>query len=518
MKKIYTFIFAALAFAASCTPSVEPDGEGNPPIGSQVPIIMKSYTITATKDADTKVSVADNGTQVTSVKWEEGDAIRVYNTDSSWDANGYEATLTSGAGKSSATFTFEAPEDRESGFFVVYGTTATLEDGKVYINVPAIVPGTAKPILAGYTNAEGSIGSVDLQAVCAYMKVTLKEPVDAVRFFAVNNGEGERLAGTVTFGTKGIVSTTPASESILTVNNPPNNPSNNPSTTFYVNILPCTLSQGYIIDVVKGSEHMIKSASYNSEKTFAPSFVKLALPKFTPVTVSGTLTPKTTYSEKDNTLANRLRIYDASVTGLTKNDISTQLADCVQFANYTCKDKDIVNVSTSGTFSEDFTIGEHTVAANYKFVCGGVTIDNVAALTAPAYITGLPYKSDFANNSNEWSYSQNAMKKDANGVHFYTATGQPVATLKNKFIIPETTNISFKADFYKEDKWATRNSELKATLGSITLSTTNKGNTSLSDTTHSLKGEIELKCSFGYSLANTTADAAINNIVIEYRQ
>lgn len=433
MKKIYTLcLAAALIFAASCSPMDTPEGDSNPPIGSQRPIIMKSYVITATKDAETKITVADNG----SALWEEGDVIRVYNANEAWDVKGYEATMTSGAGEQSATFTFDAPADRNEGFFVAYGveesTTIDAAKAQLDIVVPAAVATSAKPILAGYTATKDEIGSVDLKAVAAYVKVTLTDEADAVRFFPVNNS-AEKLAGTILLGADGSLSTYASDAQVLV---------SNPDDVFYVNLLPGTLSKGYIIDVQKGDAHMIKSVSYGKEyKLFtAGSFVKLKeIPAFAAATVSGTVSPVTTYTNRENDLSKRLKIYGASTSAVAVSGLSEALASHVEFAGYSCEDK----TSTDGVFADDFAIGNHTVTAAYNFICGEVTIP-LGSIDGTAHITGIPYSIP-VNNKNGWtgncSVSNNSIRLScsANPTASYTVPCYIPSDLSNLSLVYETT-------------------------------------------------------------------------------
>lgn len=509
MKKIYTLcLAAALIFAASCSPMDTPEGDSNPPIGSQRPIIMKSYVITATKDAETKITVADNG----SALWEEGDVIRVYNANEAWDVKGYEATMTSGAGEQSATFTFDAPADRNEGFFVAYGveesTTIDAAKAQLDIVVPAAVATSAKPILAGYTATKDEIGSVDLKAVAAYVKVTLTDEADAVRFFPVNNS-AEKLAGTILLGADGSLSTYASDAQVLV---------SNPDDVFYVNLLPGTLSKGYIIDVQKGDAHMIKSVSYGKEyKLFtAGSFVKLKeIPAFAAATVSGTVSPVTTYTNRENDLSKRLKIYGASTSAVAVSGLSEALASHVEFAGYSCEDK----TSTDGVFADDFAIGNHTVTATYNFHCGEVTIPVTSTATGTAIITGLPYSvSNFSNEKNNWTPSNNSIAFKADGIYLYTPTGAPKCTLKTMFYFPANVGVLVNAILSKQSSGLS-SYETYVTLGSI-KATTGSNKSGVDKKPYSAKGTLSgevslvVGCSFG--LANQTYNYAVNAIEILY--
>lgn len=474
MKKIYTLcLAAALIFAASCSPMDTPEGDSNPPIGSQRPIRMKSYVITATKDAETKITVADNG----SALWGEGDVIRVYNANEAWDVKGYEATMTSGAGETSATFEFEAPADRNEGFFVAYGveesTTIDAAKAQLDIVVPAAVATSAKPILAGYTATKDEIGSVDLKAVAAYVKVTLTDEADAVRFFPVNNPT-EKLAGTILLGADGTLSTYASDAQVLV---------SNPDDVFYVNLLPGTLSKGYIIDVQNEGAHMIKSVGYGAEKTLASgSFGKLTIPAFAAATVSGTVTPVTTYTNKDNTLANRLKIYGASVADKSVSNLSEALESHVELAGYSCEGK----TSTNGVFSDEFAIGNHTVTATYNFHCGEVTIP-LGTINGSAVITGLPLQCTtratytgwtigFANNSTNTYSMYNGQTATSPEFNFVgdvkvSVSIEPSSGTTGTFECNDKT-IDYKASSRNLDPLVV---SLSSSVKKITLSTTNKG-------------------------------------------
>ena len=159
------------------------------------------------------------------------------------------------------------------------------------------------------------------------------------------------------------------------------------------------------------------------------------------------------------------------------------------------------------------TWGAHYVFAKFNF-------DGVEKVSSPrtCHVTGLPYRcTDFSNESGNWTLSNNAIKFDTEGIHFYTPSGTPKVTYKQKFIFPDNTNISVSADFYKANKRLTRDSQLVLNVGSNKLSTKEYGSVKTLSENYTVNGSIVMSGSFSYSGMNYTADARIGNIIILYK-
>ena len=160
------------------------------------------------------------------------------------------------------------------------------------------------------------------------------------------------------------------------------------------------------------------------------------------------------------------------------------------------------------------TWGAHYVFAKFTF-------DGVEKVSSPprtCHVTGLPYRcTDFSNESGNWTLSNNAIKFDTEGIHFYTPSKTPKVTYKQKFIFPDNTNISVSADFYKANKRLTRDSQLVLNVGSNKLSTKEYGSVKTLSENYTVNGSIVMSGSFSYSGMNYTADARIGNIIILYK-
>lgn len=175
-------------------------------------------------------------------------------------------------------------------------------------------------------------------------------------------------------------------------------------------------------------------------------------------------------------------------------------------------DGESVTVDDNGNATNQ-TWDTHTVVV--KFTFDGVYVESTP-LTR--HVTGLPYRcTNFSNESGNWTISNNAIKFDTNGIHFYTSTGTPTVRYKRNFIFPDNTNISVSADFYKADKRLTRDSQLVLNVGSNKLSTKEYGSVKPLSENYTVNGSIVMSGSFSYSGMNYTADARIGNIIILYK-
>ncbi|MCF0203613.1 MAG: hypothetical protein HUK08_09635, partial [Bacteroidaceae bacterium] len=391
MKKLIVFSIAALVMLASCSKESKSLSENEITDQPQTPVLPQEdvklieYTLCVTSE-DTKVNVDSNTGAST---WEATDKVYIFN--SAWTAaypNGVEGTIDSGAGTTSAVLKFEAPEETEGGFYILYGATGTLSSGNLQVTVPATVSGSAKPILGAYTASIEQI-AVQLKCLSTYVRVTLQASLSSVRFFAVNN-PSERLCGTITLNSSGAVSSSYGTSDVVTVNNP--------STTFFVNLLPSTLSKGYVLDFVNSSsQHMIKSISYNaSVQLKSHQMIKINAPAFQALSVSSaTVKPETTYTRyvagdlgTANNTDNTNKVISTSTTTTAVTGLSSAMCALVQPTNYRCGSQS----SATGTFT-NLAQGNHTVTAeSFVYKCGNVSLSIPAGtFTGTAIITGIPY-------------------------------------------------------------------------------------------------------------------------------
>ena len=108
------------------------------------------------------------------------------------------------------------------------------------------------------------------------------------------------------------------------------------------------------------------------------------------------------------------------------------------------------------------------------------------------------------------------------GIVFYTGSsdGQPIATFKQNFFFPNSTNVSLEGTLFKGAyTWLNitlqNDKQLVLSIGDIKLTSTSEGSATPS-TTGFLNGNVSLKGSYNYNALNTSYEARIGNIHILY--
>lgn len=358
MKKFISIMTIAALFAVSCDKATV----GAPTEVEVVTPGLVKYTLTVNKPEDTKVAVDAEG----ALTWEGGEVLTI--SCEAWEQT-YQSdpVVTISQDGKQAAVTFIAPEHEGKNVVVSLGS------------VDDEVEGSQDPVLLGIATveglAEGQTGKVTLYPVAAHFRFTdIPEGVQSIKIAAVG---GESVANEEAK----LISVTGIS-----------------GTECGVNILPDTYSKGLVLAFEGTNGAIVKSLSYGTAlELSANSLRNISLSGAASVQLSGTVTPVTTYTNKDNDLAKRLKIYGASVADFKASNLSASLADFVSLAGYTCEGK----TSTDGVFADDFTVGNHTVAAAYNFVCGDLTV-SLGSLEGTAYITGIPYsastQADFTSN------------------------------------------------------------------------------------------------------------------------
>ena len=160
------------------------------------------------------------------------------------------------------------------------------------------------------------------------------------------------------------------------------------------------------------------------------------------------------------------------------------------------------------------TWAAHDVVALFTF--DGVEMAS-AALTC--YVTGVPYRcSNFIEESGNWTASDNAIKFNNLGIHFYSSAGNPKVTYKQNFIFPNYTQISVSAQFYIEAQWPTEDCVLCFSFGRYEILYKDNGALPKQRTLNcEVNGNITMSGTFDYPLPNNSTDAYIGNISVLYR-
>lgn len=168
------------------------------------------------------------------------------------------------------------------------------------------------------------------------------------------------------------------------------------------------------------------------------------------------------------------------------------------------------------------TFGEKTLQATVSFKAG-IESGKTETTTEDRYITGLPYRCDnFSNESTNWNTTSSKMTFKQEGIVFYTGSsdGQPIATFKQNFFFPNSTNVSLEGTLFKGaytwlNKTLQNDKQLVLSIGDIQLTSKSEGSTTPS-TTGFLNGNVSLKGSYNYNALNTSYEARIGNIHILY--
>ena len=247
MRRILPF-FLVLSIACACTMKEDTD--------DQVNTGLKEISMAATISDDctpgvTKSSLGTGG----KVQWTAGDAISLLNISGTPDNS--ELTLTSGVGTSTATFTGEAVKSDE-GYYGVYPYNAGHElnsDGTLHLewygnNQLAVADG-ADLSLAMMTGKSEDGTSISFKNLFALVKFTVEFECNAVK---LKGNDDETLAcatlttGFDTDGNPVVSNTSLASSGDVTANLLPASGSTIQPGTYYLAVLPQTLSNGFTIE------------------------------------------------------------------------------------------------------------------------------------------------------------------------------------------------------------------------------------------------------------------------------
>lgn len=177
---------------------------------------------------------------------------------------------------------------------------------------------------------------------------------------------------------------------------------------------------------------------------------------------------------------------------------------------------------TFGSTENHTTFGAKTLTATVSFKAG-IESGKTETTTEDRYITGLPYRCDnFSNESTNWNTTSSKMTFKQEGIVFYTGSsdGQPIATFKQNFFFPNSTNVSLEGTLFKGaytwlNKTLQKNKQLVLSIGDIQLTSKSEGSATPS-TTGFLNGNVSLKGSYNYNVLNTSYEARIGNIHILY--
>lgn len=405
MKKFISIMTIAALFAVSCDKATV----GAPAEVEVVTPGLVKYTLTVNKPEDTKVAVDAQG----SLTWEGGEVLTI--SCEAWEQT-YQSdpVVTISQDGKQAAVTFSAPEHEGENVVVSLGSVA------------ASVEGSQDPVLLGIATVEGldegQTGKVTLYPVAAHFRFTdIPEGVQKIKIAAVG---GESVAN--------------EEAKLITV-------TGISGTECGVNILPGTYSTGLVLAFEGTKGAIVKSLSYDKAlELSANSLRNISLSGASPVQLAGTVTPVTTYTNKENDLAKRLKIYGASVADFAASNLSASLADFVEFAGYTCEGK---TATTDGVFADDFTVGNHTVVAAYNFVCGDLTV-SLGSLKGTAVITGLPY--EFAFSTSSKNYNANETSNEGWILHntgvmsnqLWVANGGTIGYISKEFYAPANIDVN----------------------------------------------------------------------------
>ena len=191
------------------------------------------------------------------------------------------------------------------------------------------------------------------------------------------------------------------------------------------------------------------------------------------------------------------------------SEILTKYASLASGYSYTIDGK-----AASEGNNANQTWAAHDVVALFTF--DGVEMAS-AALTC--YVTGVPYRcSNFIEESGNWTASDNAIKFNNLGIHFYSSAGNPKVTYKQNFIFPNYTQISVSAQFYIEAQWPTEDCVLCFSFGRYEILYKDNGALPKQRTLNcEVNGNITMSGTFDYPLPNNSTDAYIGNISVLYR-
>lgn len=221
----------------------------------QAPVQPLSFSVTNDRDDDTKAGISG-----TSILWQEGDAISIF--DVAEIPSNTEFILTEGSGTKSATFHSENAKASQTGYYALYpyDSEASLNGdimSGVRLKADQTLPSAgmandpAAMVMAGYTTDN----SIAFKNVCAYLKFTVGDfdssPLTEV---SVSANGGERLAGSFGLSFENgvpVISDITEGSGIVTLK-----PSQGTfeEGTYYLAIIPQTLSDGLTVTFKNSSK------------------------------------------------------------------------------------------------------------------------------------------------------------------------------------------------------------------------------------------------------------------------
>ncbi|MGM9785779.1 MAG: hypothetical protein ACI3ZS_02975 [Candidatus Cryptobacteroides sp.] len=266
---ILATIVSVSSIAISCERSgdMESDGQG------------KRIVINATVAIDDAPSLKTSlGADGRTILWDKGDEISVFGADatnSRFTTDIEDAALT-------ASFSGVVSEETEDYFAVFpYSASSAYVDGKVSVNIPAIQEGTAGSFdrAANASIAQGRLSdeSVVFKNICAAIKFSISDAgVTGVRF---SGNESEPLAGVIKVDYNGGEPTYEVIDGKTSVTLSPEE-GTFANGTYYMTLLPQTLSSGFTIEFLSEDDSYSKSTS-KSVTLKRSEILDITLPKKT---------------------------------------------------------------------------------------------------------------------------------------------------------------------------------------------------------------------------------------------
>ncbi|MBQ7856326.1 MAG: starch-binding protein [Alistipes sp.] len=238
MKKIYSYLLAALAFVGAASCSDLPAGGDDTQLGDDV------VTIIATGDTLTKTVLTDG----VKTYWNAGDALAVFSGDNT--VKKFETAITAPA--ASAAFTYAVGDFviPTTGFIAIYpysAASAATNDLATTMIGSLEMPATQTAVAGGFDPAAAlalSLGAdpeaMQFNNLCALVKFTVKK--EGVQTVTLTATGGEALAGTASifnYAMQPTLSVTTNKVSTITLNGP-----FEVDKTYYIAVAPATLESG----------------------------------------------------------------------------------------------------------------------------------------------------------------------------------------------------------------------------------------------------------------------------------
>lgn len=228
MKKIYSFLFAAVAMfaVASCSEEIAPEvaPEQNP----QEEVVTPSETIkvefTATRDVETKTTLTDDQTE-----WETSESIAI---------NGVKFTNTAEA---TATFSAEVdPEAFKAPYIAVYPYSADYDYDYENTTVSNVTVAAEQTVVAGNFSSQKPVeiayqteaGTLEFKNVCSILQFQVPEFDETITSVTITSDKPIAGTGVVSYN-DGVPTVTGAEEYTVTLTGPFET-----GKTYYATVLP----------------------------------------------------------------------------------------------------------------------------------------------------------------------------------------------------------------------------------------------------------------------------------------